>query len=32
MTKEKGYFTVYRADLTKKAFEATVQFLAAPAQ
>ncbi len=27
MTKEKGYFTMYRPDLTQKAFEATVKFL-----
>jgi dienelactone hydrolase len=27
MTKEKGYFTEYRADLTRKGFAATVKFL-----
>lgn len=27
MTKEKGYFTIYRADLTQKGYAATVKFL-----
>jgi hypothetical protein len=27
MTKEKGYFTIYRADLTQKGYAATAKFL-----
>jgi len=30
LTKEKGYFTMYRPDLTKKGFAATVSFLTQP--